>query len=167
MLYKLKILGLAYLPAFIWLLYIFQYFLCFYLIYKISRSKILALISIFSVLTLNYFSLYHLPIAIPQVGAMRWFPLIVSVWFFYRFKGFQSKKFIFAVSLLGFWVVDSGLALFLACALTIFYLWLGRQINLTAAVKYGLWLILGIVTVFLAINSIVLVKTMSSSVLSS
>lgn len=162
MLYKLKILGLAYLPAFIWLLYIFQYFLCFFLIYKISGSKILALISIFSVLTLNYFSLYHLPIALPQVGAMRWFPLILSVWLFYRLKGFQSKKFIFAVSLLGFWVVDSGLALYLACGLTIFYLWLGKQISLTRAIKYGIELLLGIIVIFLTINSIGLISGYAS-----
>lgn len=94
-LYKIHLLSFTYLPVLNWILYITQYFLAFVLIYKVSKSFGLSLIALFSLLTVNYYSLYHIPGALPQIGPLRWLPLILSLVFFYVFKKIDSKKIYF------------------------------------------------------------------------
>ena len=150
--YKLKLLSFAYLPVFIWFLYVGLYFFCFFLIYKISRSLTLALIGLFSLITLNYFSLYHLPITIPQVGAMRWIPVVLSAILFYWSKRIDAKKFVFLTALLSFWVVDSGLAIILAYFATLFVFFLGKITDLKTTLKAGLMFLFSLILIFAAMN---------------
>src|SRR3989344_1570836 len=150
--YKLKLLSFAYLPAFIWFLYVSLYFFCFFLIYRISRSLTLALIGLFSIMTLNYFSLYHLPISIPQVGAMRWVPVVLSAVLFYWSKRIDAKKFVFLTALLSFWVVDSGLAIILAYFASLFVFFLGKVTDLKTSLKAGLLFLFSFIFIFIALN---------------
>lgn len=118
-----------YLPFLTWILYILQYFLCFYIIHKSSRSIILALIGLFSILTINYFSLYHLPNTMPQVGPMRWLPLIVSLFLIQRYKNITDSGLVFWLALLSIWNVEAGIALFLSYFFTLFMLKAVRAIG--------------------------------------
>src|SRR3989344_3307327 len=152
--YKLKLLSFAYLPVFIWFLYVGLYFFCFFLIYKISRSLTLALIGLFSLITLNYFSLYHLPITIPQVGAMRWIPVVLSAILFYWSKRIDAKKFVFLTALLSFWVVDSGLAIILAYFASLFVFFLGKVTDLKTSLKAGALVLSSLVFIFAVVNII-------------
>ena len=119
---KLNIFNPFYLPFLTWLLYILEYFLCFYIIYKSSRSAVLALIGLFSIVTINYFSLFHLPNTFPQIGPMRWLPLIIALFLVQRYKNLTNLKFIFFLSLLSLWNVEAGIALFLSYVFTLLLL---------------------------------------------
>lgn len=154
LLYKIKILSLSYLPAFIWLLYIAQYFLCFWIIKKVSRSITLSLICLFSIITINYYSVFQLPITFPQGGAMRWIPLIVSATIFYLRDGFESGLFLLSTAILSFWMVDSGIALILAYFATIFIFFLVKIYDARTSFKLGLKFILTLIGIYLLINII-------------
>lgn len=149
---KFHLFNPFYLPHLTWLLYILQYFLCFYLIYKISKSGILALLGLFSILTINYFSLFDFPNATPQIGPMRWLPLILSLFFLYKFKSFYAKKFILLLSLLLFWNIDSGISLLLAYLFSLFILTVINIKNLTSTVKSLVLLSIGTLGIFLILN---------------
>lgn len=149
---RIGLFNLAYLPVIIWLLYIIQYFLSFYLILKISDSIILALMTLFSLLTVNYFSLMHAPTVIPQIGPFRWLPLVLSIFFLYLFKDFKSKKFIFLAACLSFFSVDTGIYLILAYFLTLFISFIHQEINLETIVKVVSYLFLSLLSIFLLIN---------------
>ncbi|MBI4009305.1 hypothetical protein HY357_03660 [Candidatus Roizmanbacteria bacterium] len=154
LLYKINVLKLAYLPAIIWLLYVVQYFLCFYLILKVSRSIVFSFIGIFSIITINYFSLYHLPIWLPQTGPMRWLPSIFSIVLLYRFKKIDNKYLIFSIALLSLWLVDSGIYLILGYLFTLFLFFLTRIIDLKTVIKSILNLFGSILGVIFLINII-------------
>lgn len=155
---RIELLSFAYLPAFIWVMYIILYFFCFFFIYRVSRSLTLALLGLFSIITLNYFSLYHLPISIPQVGAMRWLPVILSAVLFYRLKHIDSKAFIFLTGLLSFWVVDSGLSIILAYFATLFIFFLARITDLKKTVKAGLMFLFSLISIFTLLNITLIVS---------
>ena len=72
LLHKLNIVNALYLSIIVWFFYIVEYFIYFYIIYKVSRSLPLALINLISLITINYLSIYHLPAKAPQVGPLRW-----------------------------------------------------------------------------------------------
>jgi len=156
-LFKLQLLSLWNLPVVIWLLYIVEYYLIFYLIYKISNSSILGLIGLFSVVTLNYFSSYITPISLPQVGPMRWLSIILAVFIFYRCKRFNSKILIIALSLLSFWIIDNGISIILAYLFTLFLLTITGLTDLRAAIKTAVIFCVTVLSIFLCINIIHLV----------
>src|SRR3989344_4490574 len=119
---KVNLFNHSYLPLLTWFLYIIQYFLCFYIIYKASRSIVFSLIGLFSILTINYFSLYPLPNTLPQIGPLRWLPLILSLFLIQRFKTITNGKLILILSLLSLWNVEAGVALLLSYASTLLLL---------------------------------------------
>lgn len=153
---KIHLISLYSLPILIWLLYIAEYFFCFYLIFKISRSFILAFIGLFSIITVNYYSLCC-TIAFPQIGPLRWLPLIFLIFVFYKLKRLDSYWLIFTVSLLSFWVVDVGIVMLLAYGLSLFFLALVKIIDLKRLIKDYLLLGLTIVGIFFLINMIGLI----------
>ena len=119
---QLHLFNPFYLPFLTWLLYILQYFLCFYIIYRSSRSIVLTLLGLFSILTVGYFSLFHLPNTFPQIGPMRWLPLIISLFLIQKYKSFTDLKLILLFSILSLWNIEAGIALFLSYAFTLFVL---------------------------------------------
>lgn len=149
---RFGLFDIVFLPVIIWFLYIVEYFICFYLIFKISRSVALTLSTLFSILTINYFSLMHPPTVLPQTGPFRWLPLVLSIFFLFLLKDFKSKKFVVILSFLSFFAVDSGIYLILAYLLTIFISFIHRQIRLNTIVKLIGYLLLSTIGIFLLIN---------------
>lgn len=156
--YKIKILNMWYLPAIIWILYTAQYILVFWLLYKVSKSLVLSLLGLFSILTLNYYSLFHLPSTIPQTGPMRWFSLIIALTLFNKIKKIDSKLFIFFIALLSFWNIDNGIALLLGYVFTLFLIFISREINFRRAIKSFSLLIFDLVAIFIIIQIIHIVS---------
>lgn len=152
-LYKLNLFNFQQLPVFVWLLFIFQYFLSFYLIYKISRSVGLALTGLFSIITVNYFSFFVLPITITQYSAMRRFPSVLLLFLLFKFKKFDSRL-LLAVTLVDFWIVDVGISIFLAVGFTLFILTLVKIINLKLLVRLSFILLLFQAGIFISLNLI-------------
>lgn len=151
-LHKSNILSLYYIPLIIWILYIAQYFLCFFLLKKISDSNILASLGTFSIMTMNYFSLSHLPSVIPQIGPLRWFPIVFLLFLFYKFKNFESKKFIFTIALLSFFMIDVGIAILMAYGASLFILFLVNKTIVVRIIKAILLLSINLIVILLAIN---------------
>lgn len=149
---KFSLFDIAYLPMLVWFLYILQYFLCFYLILKISDSIILALMSLFSLLTINFFSLMVFGTVLPQTGPVRWLSLVLSLYLLYHFKDLRSKKFILSLVLLGSLIVDSGIYLVIAYSLTLVIVWLKQKITLVQICKSFAWLFIYSAGVYLIIN---------------
>lgn len=156
-LFKLNLLNIWQLPIVIWFLYIFEYFLSFLLLFKISKSTIFSLVGLLSILTVNYFSLYHVPSVIPQIGPIRWLPLLLFLFLFSLAKKIDSNQIIVLLSWLAFWVIDSGIYLLLAYFFTIFLLILADKLKLQKAVKTVGKTLLTISFVFLLINILHLV----------
>lgn len=154
LLFKFKFFSFPSFPAFIWSLYIIEYFLCFYLIYKISRSTITSTLGILSIITINYFSLYHLPASIAQSGPLRWLALVASLALFYKYKRFDSKRFIFLISLLSFWTLDIGISLIMSYLFTLFILKLTNSIDFKRLIKACSSFMLSLILIFLSINLI-------------
>ena len=151
-LYKLLSLKLFYLPAIIWLLYIIQYFLTFYLILRISKSIGLALIGLFSIINLNYFSLSELPVSYPQIGPMRWLPSLLTIFLLYKLKKIDNKILLTAVAFLSLWFIDAGISLVLGYLLTIFIFCLVGNIDIKRAIKTILLLCLNLIIIITVIN---------------
>src|SRR3989344_894841 len=154
LLYKLGLFNLWQLPAVIWILYVVEYYLCFYLIYKVGKSLPLAVIGLFSILTTNYFSSYILPASLPQIGPIRLLPIIVSLFLLYKLKRLDSNFFIFCLALLSLWVVDSGLYLVLAYLLTLFILTLLNPPFWKNSLLQVAKLIFSLATIFAGVNLI-------------
>lgn len=152
LLYKIGLLSMWYLPVLIWLGYIVEYFLIFYLIFKTSKSLSFALIGLFSILTVNYLSLYHLPATVIQIGPMRWLPLIAALFFLEKFKKIDAKSLIFLIALSAFWILDSGMSLLLAFVSTLSFLTLRREIAIKKIVFVLVFLTISILLIFFAIN---------------
>src|SRR3989344_1990672 len=153
-LYQVGVFNPFYLPFFTWILYILQYFFSFWIIYKSSRSVVMGLLGLFSILTINYFSLFHLPNTYPQIGPMRWLPFIISLFLVQRFKNPANYKLIFLLSLLSIWNVEVGIALFLAYSLTLMLLFLAGKIGLNMLIKSIGFFIFNIFLFLITINII-------------
>src|SRR3989344_6026762 len=138
-------------PYFVWLLLSLGYFLCFRIFYGLSRSITLSLVGLFSIITINYYSLIHLGLQNPQ-NPLRWPILIMAVFLFYKIHNIRSKVFIFLISLLSFWIVDSGIELILAFGFTLFISFLTRKINFQQAIFTLFYFFLNIFLIFQAIN---------------
>ena len=151
---RFNIFNPFYLPIFTWFLYILMYFLCFYIVYKASRSIIFSLLGLFSILTINYFSLYHLPNTFPQIGPMRWFPLIISLFFVQRYKNITNFKLIFLFSFLSLWNVEAGIALFLTYAFTVSMLTLVGSVSKKKSLYSLIFFIVNTFTIFTILNII-------------
>lgn len=154
LLYKLRLFDFPQLPVFIWFLFIVQYTICFYLIYKVSRSAVLALLGFFAIITINYFSYSVLPITIPQYSAMRRLPSILLLFIFFKVKKIDSKVLIASVCLVDFWIVDVGVSIVLAYSAFLFVSLLSKQISLKRFFIAIATLIFFQAGVFLLINSV-------------
>lgn len=154
---RLSHFSLFYIPFVVWFLYICQYFICFFLLIKISKSAPFALLGTFSLMTVNYFSLSHLPSVIPQVGPLRWFPSILLLFLFYKLKDLESKKFIAAISFLSFFTIDVGIAILLAYGVTLFMLMLQGAINFRRIVRAIILLAINLIAIILFIDILHLV----------
>ncbi|OGK17072.1 hypothetical protein A2774_05105 [Candidatus Roizmanbacteria bacterium RIFCSPHIGHO2_01_FULL_39_12c] len=124
--HKATSLNFVYLSIFIWVAYIIEYFICFYLVLKVGRSVPLAFVCLFSLLIINYYALYHNP----QGGPLRWLPLFIALLLFYRLTNRLSFRFNFLIVILSMWIIDSGIALIFAFGLTLAVLWVSKRINL-------------------------------------
>src|SRR3989344_4527395 len=155
---RLHLFNPFYLPLLTWILYIFQYFLVFYIISKASRSLVFALIGLFSILTISYFSLFHLPNTFPQIGPMRWLPLIISLFLVQSNKNITNFKLIFLLSLLSLWNVEAGIALFLSYSFTLFLLATVKIVSRKNMIKSIIFLAVDMLTIFIILNVIHLVS---------
>lgn len=127
---KLKLFSYFQLPIYVWFMFVVLYSLCFYFIYKISRSVILASLGLFSIITLNYLSFFIVPSSVTQYSALRRLPAIIILLLLYKFKKIDSKLFLFSTSIFSFWVVDVGISNILAIGLTLFYLTLQKYLTI-------------------------------------
>lgn len=152
LLYKLRLFQFTHLPIYVWIMFVVQYFLSFYLIYKISKSISLALIGLFSLIVINYFSFFVLPITITQYSAMRRITSLLLIFLLYRSKKINSPVLLIAFSLFCFWIVDTGVSMILAFCLTLFHLLLLKWMSLKKVVLTSLLLFVAIGGVFLFIN---------------
>jgi len=151
-LYKLSIINIFYLPAIIWILGIVEYFLCFYLIYKFSKSVAFSIISIFSIITIGYFSLTDLPYFFPQTGPLRWIPMILTVYIFYKFKNIESKMLMILVSFISLLMIDSGIVIILSYLFFLSEMFLSGQISFSKTIKTAMYFFISLVAAFLSIN---------------
>ena len=150
--HRLNLVNVLYLPVIVWFFYVIEYSLFFSIIYRVSKSIPLSLISLISLITINYLSIYHLPAMAPQVGPFRWLPLILSLFLFLRVKKIDSKWLIFAIAFLAFWVLDSGIFLLLAYGTTLLLLTLKRYISLKQFVTASFFRFASLIFIFLGIN---------------
>lgn len=108
---KLQLFRISYLPYFFWTLFVIEYFLIFYLMSKIGRSFLFALLALFSIVTVNYYSISHIPLYTPQAGPLRWLPMFFTLFLFFRAKKIDAKPMIFFIALSCYWILDTGLYL--------------------------------------------------------
>lgn len=132
--YNITHVNFAFLPILIWLLYILQYLLCFFLLYKTSRSIPFSLLGIFSIILINYLAS---PTG-PQAGPIRWFPLFLTIFLLDTLKTPDNKLLLFVIPLFSLWNIDSGIALMTGYLFTLFLLFLSQKISLK---KYLLTLV--------------------------
>jgi len=154
---KFKVFNFINLASVVFILYIVQYFLSFYLILSLSQSITLSILSLFSILTLNYFSIYHLPASIPQVGPMRWLPIILLIFAFNKIKKINSPLFIFLVALASFWQIDIGIAILLSYGACLFFFFMVKKLNFKELITSYLLLIIGLISIFALINLVQIV----------
>ncbi|MBI4009303.1 hypothetical protein HY357_03650 [Candidatus Roizmanbacteria bacterium] len=147
-LYKLHLFPLSFLQVLIWILWIIEYLMSFYLLHKITKSLMFSLIAIFSILTVNYLSFYQ----IAQSGPLRWLPIIFILFLFYKLKKIDSKLLIFSVTFLSFWFIDSGTYIVLGYFLTLFIFWLKKQLNLKQIIIAGIFFFLCYIGILVTVN---------------
>jgi hypothetical protein len=152
LLFKLKLFAFSHLAIWNWIFHIIQYFICYYLIYKISKSVTLGLIGLFSIITLNYYSFYVPVLTIVQYGALRRLPFFLALYLLYKLKKIDSPFFIFLYTLMSFWIIDTGLQMILAYGLTLFYLYLAKNLTFKGLLKTGILLFINLIGIFLTIN---------------
>lgn len=148
---KLNLFRISYLPYFFWTLFLVEYALFFYLIYNIGRSFFLALVGLFSLITINYFSISHIPLFTPQTGPLRWLPLFFSLFLLFKLKKVDAKILIFIVALSVYWILDTGLYLIMAYLMTLFVMTISKMIQfirvIKAVIRLGVYL--GLILLFL------------------
>lgn len=136
--YKFTHIKFLYLPIFIWLLYIFEYLICFYLILKISKSIAFSLLGLFSILTINYFAATYGP----QASPLRWFPIFLLLFLIYRLKDATAKLILFLLPILALWNIDSGIALVCGYLFTLFLFFLTRRLGFKKLILTVIYLFL-------------------------
>ncbi|MBI4009302.1 hypothetical protein HY357_03645 [Candidatus Roizmanbacteria bacterium] len=137
-------MNFIYLPIFLWILYIFEYLISFYLIWKVSKSLPFAILGMFSIITVNYYSLTHTP----QTGPMRWAPIFLLLFLFYRVKKIESIRLIASLPVLVFWNIDSGMALLMGYLVTIGMFFLAKILSFKRLLLSGISLIGSIIFFF-------------------
>lgn len=145
-------IDVQFLPVFMWILLIVEYSICFYLIFKISKSFLFSLLGLFSIITVSYFSLDALPLTTLQSSSIRWPQLILSALLFYKFKDSRSFSFVLILIMLSLLTIDSGIELLAAYALTLFILLLKKSINLKQFLETALKIPLILISFFLIIS---------------
>lgn len=151
---KINILSLSYLPVLIWLLLVIQYFLCFYLIRKQSKSVIFGLIGLFAILTINFLTVRVIPTDYPQSGAMRWLPLITSLFIFYQKGKITSTLLILFIAFSSLWIIDSGIELVFAYGFTLLLFYLNKYLNFKKLLRSVTKLILYVIIIFICVEFI-------------
>ncbi len=147
---KITHINFIYLSLIIWVMFIAEYLVIFYLIYKTSKSLLLALIGFFSLVATNYFAIYHLP----QAMSLRWLPLFLALFLVARSHRIDSKKFLLLLPFLALWNIDSGLALIFAYMSTIGILFLLQRISLKEIIKITIYLLSSSLAIMLVLNGI-------------
>lgn len=125
----------------IWAMYVVEYILIFMIVSKMTKSKIVALITLGSVLTVSHFSLLTLAIRHPQTGAFRWlaFFIIIAASLFSKIA---HKKFIIITALMTLMNIDTGVAIAITYAMTLCSELFTRTLTLIEALKaYILYII--------------------------
>lgn len=150
-LYKIGLFNFGSLPIITWVLFVIQYFLSFYLVYKISRSFPMTLTGLLSALIVNHLSWYIIPV--PQYP-LRWLPLILAIFLIYKFKKIDSKLVIVILSVLGFISVDAGLYLIFAYLFSLFLLLINKILSLKRAIIAAITLLLSLIVFYLCLNLI-------------
>lgn len=151
---KIGLFSYAHLPIYIWFLYIIQYFLCFYIIFKVSKSTTLALLGLFSIITVNYFSMFVLPIILIQYAAIRRLPAIFLIFLAVKNNKVDSPLFLILTSLTSFLIIDAGVSTVLAVLSTLFIFLINKTISFRSFIKSVGVLFLSLVTLFGIINLI-------------
>lgn len=144
--------NLMYVSVFAWIMYVFEYFSSFYILYKVTKSSIFSFLGLFSIITINYYSLIHIPMLNPQSNIFRVPQVMLAIALFLFFKNFKSKIFIMLIAFLSFWTVDTGIVLILGYSLTIFFQFLKRQIAFKEVIFTILYFLLNICCIYLLIN---------------
>ncbi|MBI2641195.1 hypothetical protein HYW87_01200, partial [Candidatus Roizmanbacteria bacterium] len=147
-------LPLSYLPILVWALFVIQYFLCFHLIFKQSKSLAFGLLGLFCILTFNYFAVRVIPTDYPQAGPLRWLPLILSLFMLSRAKHFTSHKLIFFIALASFWMIDVGIELLLAYAFSLYMLVMIKRESIKYMIKALSWLFIFLLAIFIFIQTV-------------
>lgn len=137
-----------------WTLTTIMYYLFFYIIYKRSQSFAISLIGLFSLITLNYFSSWYLPLTRPQIGATRYLPIILFVFVAYKLKRIDSTKVILLSSILSFWIFDSGIALIGGYLTTLTIIALHNRLKLHWLINKISFLLISFILVFISLNFI-------------
>lgn len=122
---KFSLFFLSLIQVIVWLLYGFEFFLFFYLVFRLTKSITIGTIGFFSLITIQYFSYVHPP----QTGPLRFLPILLMFLLFHLHGKFDSKKFTFFVAVSSLWFIDSGISLILGYLLTIFLLTLVKYIS--------------------------------------
>ncbi len=135
---------------------IVEYFIFFYLLYKISRSIGFAFIGLTSLLTFDYFSY----IQSPQSGPMRWLPPILALLLVYRWKKIDSFRFIVSIAFLSLWTIDSGISLLFGYIATLLIFASKKWIKLAEVVKSLAVLFLSLCGIMLVLDVIHLILGM-------
>src|SRR3989344_1867260 len=131
LIHKLTGLNFTYFPIVIWLMYIVEYSLIFYLLRNVSRSTLFSGIAVFSIFTVNYL----LSTSGPKASPLRWLPLFLAAFMLYRFQRLTSKTFVFLLPVLVLWSIDSGIALWLSYVFSLFFLLVLKKINLRGLIS--------------------------------
>ncbi|MDE2025341.1 MAG: hypothetical protein KGJ07_02520 [Patescibacteria group bacterium] len=116
LLMKIFGLGILQLPVGIWLLYAGAYASLFYVMLKTTKSGVLSILFLSALISINYYSLDHLPIAVPQIGPLRFLCLWFAPVIFYLTYFKKRAKYVglAVMSLLSLWVIDAGIQYLLA-----------------------------------------------------
>lgn len=152
-LYKLRFISFSHLPILIWILFVAQYFLCFYLIYKQSRSSVFAIVGLFSILVVNFLTVRVVPTDYPQSGPLRWFPLVFSVFALLKLKNLTSTLLITSIGILSFWQVDTGIELLTTYIFTLFLFFINGELRVRKMLQALTTLACTIVAFFIFINT--------------
>ena len=148
----LNLFSLPSLPVFIWILLIIQYLIYFHLIHKQSNSLTFGFLGLFSIMTINFFTVRVIPTDYPQSGPLRWFPLILPLFLLSRTKNFFSLALILVISVSSFWMIDSGIELLLAYIFTALILYMTNRVKLKTILRSFLALVLCLACFFAILN---------------
>lgn len=130
--------SLLYLPVFVWVLYLGEYGLLGWIMYRQTRSMTYTSLFLTSLLIVNYFSVTSFPFAYPQIGPLRWLPIIAAGTLVPLFFTRPQLKFvvIFILSILSWLMLDSGLAIALGISWWLCLAVLTKLIEFKQALKY-------------------------------